>query len=186
MASATHGAVRALLLLILPGIATTTAVGIAQGLDYSLGASGPGALFSLDPHQRARLSGWLESEGTWLIPSWLISAGAVGVLVGIAFPHWRVWRWVLGVGAATLALLVLTPPIAACSDYAYRGTPFLAAWEKQLPGKRDLILTLPVVAGGVAISAAAMPAGLRVGRRLSSRGLRSRRLRKARARRRQG
>lgn len=179
--------IRVVMLVLLAVLLLASSAGVAGGLDRILGGGPITALLSFDPGQRARLASWLRVEGSWTLPVWVIASVCMGVSCGLAFPHWRLRWWPVGVGAMALAALCIPLVVITPVEWAYEHDHFRDAWRSNEPSWRDLRLLAWPLALAVAMAWATMPTGQRIGRTLHTRrGLRSWRLKRARKRRSQG
>ena len=179
------GLVIRLVLLALFTIATVFFSGsIGAGLQSVLGRAPIITLLSMDARQQARLMHWYEYEGIWMVPIWLIVSVCVGVVIGLAFPHWRARWWPIGVGAVVFIPLWAAVFLLTAETWAEGNFSLLQAWQESQPGWDELRWILWPLGVAAVLSWGMIPIGQRAARaRFSQKGLRSRRLKKARKRR---
>jgi hypothetical protein len=172
------------LLLVLAVAGAGVTAGVGSRLEVWLRGNPISHLFDPGSRAHAGLVQWLRGEASWMAPTWIATWFAGGLIIGLAFPHWRL-RYTLGAMVGfTAALMFLPTPFLAASEWAQRQDTLWEAVKQALPQWRTArFVVLPLI-GGLGIAAAGIPLGARTGRTLHTRrGLRSWRLKKARKRR---
>ena len=117
-----------------------------------------------------------------MLPIWLITSIAMGVVIGLLFPHWRVRWWPIGVGAVVFIPLWITTFLLTAETWAEGNLTLLESWRKSQPGWNELRWILWPFGLAVVLSWGMIPIGQRAAR-FAQKGLRSRRFKKARKRR---
>lgn len=157
---------------------------ISEGVSDAFYRQPPGAIFSPNDIVRERLHNWWMDIGFVVVPAWLVLWPVLGLLGGAWFPHWRVQRYLAGMVSLAVLPFVVSAVAVGLSRWVEDGTPPIRA---AVGGLRDLYGPAGFAVsllGGLLLSSLAMPIGLRTGRRLTAdRGLRSRRLGRARKKR---
>lgn len=154
---------------------------IADGLSNALRGQPFGAFLHPDGLVRTKLHNWWTRDGIWVIPVWATLWSTLGLFCGVWFSHWRV-RWYLA-GMATLAAAALVVPLTLTGllRWAHNGTSPLDAIPHELRSSTEAASFVVPLVAGVLLSSIVMRVGLRAGRRLNTdRGLRSRKLPRAR------
>lgn len=175
--------VRLVGLFVLAAANVAASAATADGLLTALRGRSLADFPNLDPAARARLTDWLALEGVYLIPLWVIAALAAGMVCAIGFPHWRLSRVPLGIGAMLAMVLLLPQLLMTPTEWAAGARSLGAVAASNAPKPREIAPFLAALAGATMIlmGAAAFARSIT---RTTPRGLGSRRLRRARRRRR--
>ena len=162
-------------------LGTVVCAGIANGLGNAFRGQPLGAIFDPSDLVRSRLHNWWIREGFWVVPVWAAVWSALGLLSGVWFSHWRV-RWYLPAMIALAASVFAVPAILlGLAHWAHDGTPVLDVMLHELRDLNGLASFVIPLASGLLLSSLMLHIGSRAGRRFSTdRGLRSRKLRRAR------
>jgi|GEM_PF-3048365 len=162
-------------------LGTVICAGVANGIGNAFRGQPLGAIFDSSDLVRTRLHNWWIREGFWVVPVWAAVWSALGLFSGEWFSHWRA-RWYLAgmviLGAAAFAVPAI---LLGLAHWAHDGTPALDVMLHELRDLSGLASFVMPLAAGLLLSSLMLHIGLRAGRRFNpDRGLRSRRLRRAR------